>query len=109
MTRRECERSRFMRDRGSPAVIGTYPLDRWLCVPAFRRVCPCHFRALSVKASPMTVKGLYCVRTLNELLNIFSPPRACDLTTNLTADLTGFAYISGVYVHSAAQKFSDSG
>jgi hypothetical protein len=36
--------SRLMRDRGSPAVIGTHPLDRWLCVPAFQRVCPCHFR-----------------------------------------------------------------
>src|SRR5579863_4886878 len=31
------------RDRGGPAVIGTeLPLDRWLCVPAFRRVCRSH-------------------------------------------------------------------
>ena len=26
---------------GNPAVLGRRPLDRWLCVPAFRRVCPC--------------------------------------------------------------------
>ena len=32
----------LMRVRGSPAVIGTRPLDRWLCVPVFRRVCPYH-------------------------------------------------------------------
>ena len=38
--RGECVRSRVARDRGSPAVIGIRPLDRWLCVPAFRRVCP---------------------------------------------------------------------
>ena len=31
-------------DVGSPAVIGTRPLDRWLCVPAFRRVCSTHYR-----------------------------------------------------------------
>src|ERR1700751_2213536 len=34
----------LQRDRGSPAVIGTHPLDRWLCVPVFRRVCPCHYK-----------------------------------------------------------------
>ena len=27
-------------DRGDPAVLGMTPLDRKLCVPAFRRVCP---------------------------------------------------------------------
>jgi len=36
--------SRRVRDRGSPAVIGILPLDRWLCVPVFRRVCPCHYK-----------------------------------------------------------------
>jgi hypothetical protein len=36
--------SRQLRDRGSPAVIGILPLDRWLCVPVFRRVCPCHYK-----------------------------------------------------------------
>src|SRR5688572_28583702 len=25
---------------GNPAVIGPRPLDRWLCVPVFQRVCP---------------------------------------------------------------------
>src|SRR5690606_20930632 len=30
---------------GDPAVMGPGgPLDRWLCVPAFRRVCPCQRR-----------------------------------------------------------------
>jgi hypothetical protein len=28
------------RFRGNPAVLGIAPLDRWLCVLAFRRVCP---------------------------------------------------------------------
>src|SRR5882757_1779523 len=36
--------SRQVRDRGSPAVIEILPLDRWLCVPVFRRVCPCHYK-----------------------------------------------------------------
>ena len=26
-------------DSGNPAVLGSSPVDRWLCVPAFRRVC----------------------------------------------------------------------
>src|SRR5882672_7852172 len=43
-TRSECERRATLRDRGSPAVIGILPLDRWLCVPVFRRVCPCHYK-----------------------------------------------------------------
>ena len=42
VTGRECGASRLLRDRGSPAVIGILPLDRWLCVPVFRRVCPFH-------------------------------------------------------------------
>jgi hypothetical protein len=25
---------------GNPAVLGTWPVDRWLCVPTFRLVCP---------------------------------------------------------------------
>jgi len=25
---------------GNPAIVGIYPLDRWLCVPEFQRVCP---------------------------------------------------------------------
>src|ERR1700722_3947270 len=45
----------LMRVRGSPAVIGTRPLDRWLCVPVFRRVCPYHCTQ-SVKASRFGVK-----------------------------------------------------
>ncbi len=56
-------RSRLARDRGSPAVIGIRPLDRWLCVPAFRRVCPCHYQT-SVKASWISVKPLNRVSTL---------------------------------------------
>ena len=28
-----------LRRSGNPAVIGLEPLDRWLCVPAFQRVC----------------------------------------------------------------------
>src|SRR6056297_1672506 len=28
---------------GNPAVVGPCPLDRWLCVPVFRRVCPCQW------------------------------------------------------------------
>ncbi len=43
---------RARRDRGSPAVIGIRPLDRWLCVPAFRRVCP-YQRRPSVEATPI--------------------------------------------------------
>jgi hypothetical protein len=29
---------------GNPAVVGLRPDDRWLCVPAFRRVCRLHGR-----------------------------------------------------------------
>jgi len=28
---------------GSSAVIESFFLDRWLCVPAFQQVCPFHF------------------------------------------------------------------
>jgi hypothetical protein len=31
---------------GNPAVVGPRPLDRWLCVPVFRRVCPCSAGAI---------------------------------------------------------------
>src|SRR5579862_6988947 len=51
-------------DHGSPAVIGIRPLDRWLCVPAFRRVCPFHYR-VSVKLSPFPVKSEKCAVPLN--------------------------------------------
>jgi len=67
---KECERSRHLRDRGSPAVIGALPLDRWLCVPVFRRVC-LSLRTPSVKASRMTVKHLNCVGPLKGRLHIY--------------------------------------
>src|SRR6185437_6672837 len=35
------------------------PLDRWLCVPAFRRVCPCHY-APSVEVREGRVKTRKC-------------------------------------------------
>ena len=34
-----CYELAFPAQVGGPAVLG-YPLDRWLCAPAFRRVCP---------------------------------------------------------------------
>jgi hypothetical protein len=66
--------------RGNPAVIGTRPLDRWLCVPVFRRVCPVH-NARSVKASPKRVKGAArhfckCVATATPAINIIRQPLA---------------------------------
>src|SRR5262249_38963011 len=33
---------------GNPAVVAPLEaLDPWLCVPAFRRVCPCHVQVLA--------------------------------------------------------------
>jgi hypothetical protein len=67
----------------APPSLELNPLDRWLCVPIFRWVCPCHLMALSVKASPMTVKRLYCVQPLIEqcsasICRIVGPLRRCS-------------------------------
>ena len=49
---REGPRGRDCRECGNPAVVGArrelrcVPVDRWLCVPAFRRVCRYHFLLL---------------------------------------------------------------
>jgi hypothetical protein len=40
--------------RGDPAVVGMTPLDRKLCVPAFRRVCP--WNDFIIPRGPVQVK-----------------------------------------------------
>jgi len=59
--RGECYRSRVARP-WQPRRHRNRPLDRWLCVPAFRRVCPCHRRQVSkpdgVESRPASVARL---------------------------------------------------
>ena len=79
----ECVRSRVARDRGSPAVIGIRPLDRWLCVPAFRRVCPYQLGS-SVKASRISVKPLIRVWTLKSAIPVTALiPAICFISVSV--------------------------
>jgi len=72
-TRRDCERSRWQRDRGSPAVIGTSSFRPVALRPRLSTGLPLSLQGPSVKASRMTVKCLYCVQHLSGCLYVSRP------------------------------------
>lgn len=43
---------------GNPAVVGHLPLDRWLCVTAFRRFCPCQHGSAAPAAMPDDARSI---------------------------------------------------